>query len=183
MIIKRQRAIFALLLMAIIAIVGCGGETGESYINVPEGPKIIFRGGVGRITIRYTPPPDPVFRISNATEYIEFQLIKEKYGIPDKPLIVEYTVETAVISPVKIQRTNNPLFDDYIIRVLQGWLYTPYGRGPVRIAVDVAKKRIVADAGNIKLAEQDPGRPAPKIGSAREIVRQTGFTVVESSLY
>ena len=183
MIIKQWINALAFPLISIIVIVGCTGETGESYINLPETPKIIFRGGIGKITIRYTPPPDPIFRISNATEYIEFQTIKEQYGIPDKPLIIEYTVETAVISPIKIQRTNNPLFDDHIIRVLQSWLYTPYGRGPVRISVDVAKKRIVVDVSNIRLAEQEPGRPAPKMGNVREIVRQTGFTIVEGGLW
>jgi len=166
------------LIIPMMLIMGCSSGEGESYINLPEGPKIIFRGGIGKITIRYTPPPDPIFRISNATEYIEFQVIKEKFGIPDKPIIVEYTVETAVISPIIIQRTNNPQFNDYIIRVLQGWIYTPFGRGPMRISVDMAKKRIAVTANNIRLSEQEPGRPAPKLGTVREMVRQMGFTVV-----
>ena len=177
-----ETSVIAGFLLALLLFVGCGGSSGESYINLPEGPKILFRGGIGKITIRYTPPPDPIFRISNATEYIEFQTIKEKYGIPDKPLIVEYTVETSVISPIIIQRTNNPQFNDRIIRVLQGWVYTPYGRGPMRISVDMAKKRIVVDANEIRLSEQEPGRPAPKKGNVREMVRQTGFTVVSGDL-
>ncbi len=171
-----------ILLVSILVFVGCGTGTGESYINLPEGPKILFRGGIGKITIRYTPPPDPIFRISNATDYIEFQTLKEKYGIPDKPLIIEYTVETAVISPIIIQRTNNPQFNDRVIRVLQGWIYTPYGRGPMRISVDMAKKRIAVNASEIRLSEQEPGRPAPKLGNVREMVRQTGFTVVAGNM-
>ena len=172
------------LLFSVLVLVlsGCGGGAGESYINLPEGPKILFRGGIGKITIRYTPPPDPIFRISNATEYIEFKTAKEKYGIPDKPLIVEYTVEMSVISPIIIQRTNNPQFNDYVIRTILGWNYTPYGRGPMRISVDMAKKRIIVDADEIRLAEQEPGRPAPKKGNVRELVRQTGFTVVSGNL-
>ncbi len=179
----KKQILALLLLLVVISIIGCGGKSGESYINLPEGPKILFRGGIGKITIRYVPPPDPIFRISNAMEYIEFPFIKENYGIPDKPLIIDYTVENAVISPVIIQRTGNPQFNEYVLRVLQSWTYTRFGKGPMRISVDVAKKRISVDASNIKLAEQEPGRPAPKMGNVRELVKQTGFTVVAGSLY
>jgi len=146
----KKQILALLLLLVVISIIGCGGKSGESYINLPEGPKILFRGGIGKITIRYVPPPDPIFRISNAMEYIEFPFIKENYGIPDKPLIIDYT---------------------------------RFGKGPMRISVDVAKKRISVDASNIRLAEQEPGRPAPKMGNVRELVKQIGFTVVTGSLY
>jgi len=172
-----------LLLTAFISFIGCGGEYGESYITIPEGPKILFRGGIGKITIRYVPPPDPIFRISNATEYLEFKIIKDKYGIPDKPLIIEYTVETSVIAPIITQRTGNPQFNDYVQRCLQSWIYTRFGRGVVRISVDVAKKRIVVDVSNIRLSEQEPGRPEPKMGNVRELVKQMGFTIVDGNLY
>ncbi len=179
---KKQAYILLASIALAALVVGCARQE-ESYINLPEGPKILFRGGMGKITIRYTPPPDPIFRISNATEYIEFQYIKDNFGIPDKPIIVEYTVETSVISPIIVQRTNNPQFNDYIVRALQGWIYTRYGRGVMRISVDVAKKRIVVDPSGIKLAQQEPGRPAPRLGNVRELVRQTGFTVVAGSLF
>ena len=180
---RRNLIVAGMLVAFALALSGCGGESGESYINLPEGPKILFRGGIGKITIRYVPPPDPIFRISNAMEYIEFKYIKDNFGIPDKPLIVEYTVETAVISPIIIQRTSIPQFNDYVLRVLQTWTYTRYGKGPIRISIDVANKRIGVDISQIRLAEQEPGRPAPKLGNVREIVRQTGFTVVAASLY
>ncbi|MCD6594427.1 hypothetical protein DRQ29_05065 [bacterium] len=181
---RYKKLIFAFLLLAgIISIIGCGDKSGESYINLPEGPKILFRGGIGKITIRYVPPPDPIFRISNAMEYVEFPYIKDNYGIPDKPLIIDYTVENSVIAPVVIQRTSIPQFNDYILRILQSWTYTRFGKGPMRISVDVAKKRISVDVSNIRLAEQEPGRPMPKMGNMRELVKQMGFTVVTGNLY
>ncbi|RKZ35004.1 hypothetical protein DRQ33_00920 [bacterium] len=181
---KHRKIIIGIFISAIIlCMIGCEGKAGESYINLPEGPKILFRGGIGKITIRYVPPPDPIFRISNAMEYIEFDYIKDNYGIPDKPLIVEYTVETAVIAPIIIQRTSNPQFNDYIMRCLQSWTYTRFGKGPIRIMVDVAKKRIAVDPANVRLAEQEPGRPPPKMGTVRELVKQMGFIVVGGNLY
>ncbi len=172
-----------IIILLSIVMLGCASKGGESYINLPEGPKIIFRGGLGKITLRYTPPPDPIFRIANATDYVEFDIVKESYGIPDKPLIVEYIVDSAVISPSILQRTGSPRFNDYIIRVLQSWIYTRYGYGPIRIKVDVAKKRIEVDLSQIRLIEAEPGKPDPKLGSVRDIVRQTGFTVVRAEMY
>ncbi len=181
----KTKSIKIALLLALLSllVLGCGGGGGESYINLPEGPKIIFRGGLGKITIRYTPPPPPIFRIANATDYIEFNYIKENYGIPDKPIIVEYTVEVSVISPTIIQRTSLPQFNDYIVRVIQGWTYTRFGKGAMRIKVDVAKKRIEVDPGRIVLVEAEAGKEVPRLGNVREMVRQVGFTVVKGTLF
>lgn len=179
------RAINILLILLSLSVLICGCETttGESYINLPEGPKILFRGGFGKITIRYTPPPDPIFQIANATEYIEFEYIKKNFGVPDKPFLVEYTVESSVSSFSPIEKTSDPNFNDYIGRVVRSWIYTRYGVGPMRIKIDVPKKRITVDDSQIRLAEQEPGRPAPRKGNVRDMVRQTGFTVVSGSLY
>lgn len=162
---------------------GCERASGDSYINLPEGPKILFRGGFGKITIRYTPPPDPIFQIANATEYIEFEYVKQNFGVPDKPFLVEYTVESSVSSLSPIEKTSDPNFNDYICRAIRSWIYTRYGIGPMRIKVDVPKRRITVDDSQIRLAEQEPGRPVPRKGNVRDMVRQTGFTVVAGSLY
>jgi len=180
-----MRKLTTLLLLALVAtvFVSCDIEGGESYVTLPEAPKVIFRGGIGKITIRYVPPPDPIFRISNAMDYIEFKTIKDSYGVPDKPLIIEYTVETSVLYPNIRQRTESPQFNDYALRVVQSWKYTRFGTGSMKVAIDVAKKKITVDASQIRLVDQEPGRPAPKIGNVRELVRQNGFTVVAGTIY
>jgi len=171
------------LLFVLLLLGGCGGRaSGESYFNLPEGPKLLFRGGYGKITIKYTPPPDPIFRIANATQYIEFSTIKDNYGIPDKPIIVDYSVETSVMNPDIAQKTGNPGFDNYVMKSIQSWVYTRYGIGRVRLMVDVAKKKITVDKSGIVLIEAEKGRPAPKFGNPRDMVRAIGFTVVEGRL-
>jgi len=174
-----------LALFFILSFTGCKVLTqgGDSYFNLPEGPKIIFRGGYGKITIKYTPPPDPIFKIANATQYIEFDQIKESYGIPDKPMIVEYLVETSVMGISPVQKTANPLFNDYIVKCISSWVYTRFGKGAVRIQIDVAKKKITVDTQGVQLLEAEKGRPTPVIGNARDLVRSSGFTIVYGRIY
>jgi hypothetical protein len=183
--VRNRTLIPSLILVSFLIILGftgCKGQSGESYFNLPEGPKIIFRGGFGKITIKYTPPPDPIFKVANATSYIEFDVIKDQFGIPDKPIVVEYLVETSVMSIYPSTATANPRFNDYITKCVQSWVYTRFGKGQMRVMVDVAKKKIVVDTDGIMLLEAEKGRPKPVRGSPRDLVRATGFTIVDGDL-
>ena len=168
--------------LMIIVFSGCQKETGDSYFNLPEGPKIIFKGGYGKITIRYTPPPDPVFKVATTPSYIEFDEIKEQYGIPDKPILVKFLVDVSVTGLTVATPTANSRFNDYVQKVAQDWTYTRFGRGQMKMKVDVAKKRITVDASEIGLIEPEKGRPVPIVGNPRDLVKATGFTIIAGKL-
>ena len=175
---KYRFLVIILLFITGLVLISCDSvEEGESYLNLPTGPKVMFRGGFGKITIRYFPPPPPVFKVAQATQYLEFKEIKNRYGIPDKPLIVEYLVQTSVMSAIVTQRTANSQFNDYAIKTIQSWMYTRFGKGALRVKIDVAKRKIWVDASDIGLIEPEPGKPQPSVASGRQLVKCTGFTV------
>jgi hypothetical protein len=181
---KRERVLILLLLLAILAF-SCGNKVGETVINVPnpiEDKDKIFRGGYGLVEIVYTPPPPPIFELNNYVEALDFEKIRKEYGIPDKPVIVEYTVDLTVMAPVIQAKSGNSRFDNYVLDVVKNWGYTRYGRGVLKIAIDVPKRKVIVDGSGIRKAEPEPGRPEPTIAPARNLVKAFGFNIVEGRL-
>ncbi|MBN2542409.1 hypothetical protein JXI42_06040 [bacterium] len=178
---KKYIAIIFLHILLAGVVISCFEESGDSYVNLPEGPKTIFRGGYGKVVIRYFPPPPPIFKVAQASYLIDFDEIKKNYGIPDKPLIVQFLVQTSVMSPIVSQKTANAPFNSYIISVVQSWIYTRYGTGSLKMKIDVAKKKIWVDPTGIKLIEAEPGKPRPSKAPGRQMIAANGFTIIEGS--
>ncbi len=120
--------------------------------------------------------------MATSPSYIEFEEIKNQYGIPDKPIVVKYLVDVSVTGLTVSTPTANSRFNDYVQKMAQDWTYTRFGRGQMKVMVDVAKKRITVDASEVGLVEPEKGRPAPVVGNPRDLVKSTGFTVIEGKL-
>ncbi|MBN1756248.1 hypothetical protein JW877_08565 [bacterium] len=179
----RNHRIIQLVFLGLILVsffsLSCTDESGESYINMPEGPKTVFRGGYGKVVIRYFPPPPPIFKVAQASQYLDFDVIRKDYGIPDKPIVIQYLIQTSVMSPIISQKTANAPFNNYVVSVVQSWIYTRYGTGSLKIKIDVAKKKMWVDADGIKLIDPEPGKPRPTVAPGRQLVASTGFTIYE----
>lgn len=169
----------AILLFAVIAIAmssGCkGGIEGESSFETEDGPKIIFRGGYGNIVIKYQPPPEPIFMIGNATRYLDFNELQQKYGVVEQPLIVSYTVKTSVMSTMVESNTLDPSFDNEVLAIIKSWTYTRWGFGRVRIKVEMARSRITVDMSGANLADRVPNMSMPRFGEPKDMVAAYGF--------
>jgi len=173
------------ILSVLIVLSSCVGKYGETIIELPkpiEDKDKIFRGGYGLITIRYTPPPPPVFELNNYSESIEFNKIRTEFGIPDKATIVDFMVDLTVYNPMVTQKSGNAKFDSYVVNAIRTWGYTRYGRGVIKIKIDTPKRKVIVAPRNIKLAESEPGKPPPYVGKVRELVKIFGFTIVEGNL-
>ncbi|OQX89497.1 MAG: hypothetical protein B6D65_02885 [candidate division Zixibacteria bacterium 4484_93] len=179
-----MRDILPICLILILLLVSCGG-TGETIIDLPpeiEDKDLLLKPGYGLITIRYVPPPPPVFAVVNYSEAIDFDKIQRDIGIPDKPCIVEYLVDVAVMSAYISQRSGNAKFDTYVLNAIRTWGYDNCGRGLMRVKIDVPKRKATVDASSIKLNPQEPGRPEPTIGSTRSLVKINGFSIVAGTI-
>jgi len=175
-----KRIISIVLLTAIVMIIsGCSsGTQGESYFDVPDGPKIIFRGGYGNIVIKYQPPPEPIFKVGNATMYLDFERLRSKYGIVEQPLIVTYNVKTSVRGASFETNTLNPAFDNEIMAIVKSWTYTKWGFGQLKVKVEMARSRITVDMSNCSLADPVANRGMPKFGDPKDMVAAYGFSKV-----
>lgn len=163
----------------------CAKKTGETIINVPnpiEDKDKIFRGGYGLVEIVYTPPPPPIFILNNYAEALDFDKIKKEFGIPDKPVVVEFAIDLTVMSPIIMAKSGNSRFDNYVVDVVKGWGYTRYGRGLLKMSVDLPKRKVIVDPSGIRLIEPEPGKPAPSIAPVRNLVKVFGFNIVEGKL-
>ena len=181
----RFARVIVLFPFLIILLSSCVGQRGETIIDLPkpiEDKDKIFRGGYGLITIRYTPPPPPVFELNNYSEGIEFDKIRAEIGIPDKAVIIDFTIDLTVYNPHVAQRSGNSKFDAYVMNAVRTWGYTRYGMGTMKLKIDAPKRRVVVDPSGIKLIESEPGKPAPYIGKARKLVKIFGFNIVEGRL-
>ncbi|MCD6501594.1 hypothetical protein J7L01_03250 [bacterium] len=162
---------------AIMLFPGChAGVEGESHFEPPDGPKIIFRGGYGNIVIKYQPPPEPIFHIGNATRYIDFTELQQKYGVVEQPLIISYNVKTSVMSTTVDQNTLDPAFDNEIIAIIKSWTYTRWGFGRMKIKIEMARNRITVDMSGAKLADRVPNMSMPRFGEAKTMVAAYGFS-------
>ncbi|MFP4458752.1 MAG: hypothetical protein ACLFSQ_04080 [Candidatus Zixiibacteriota bacterium] len=172
------------LVIAFIAInfFGCEGQAGDSYFNLPPAPKEIFRGGYGRITIKYKPPPEPIFRVQSATQYIDLKDITEKYGVPDKPFVISLQIKGTVLSSRIIDETSKLQFNKYVEKTCKGWMYTQWGTGNLRVEVNVRTETITVDPSDIMLKDAGPDRAQTKVGNPYDLVRTAGFTVVEGKI-
>ncbi len=186
MIRATRLSVKALAFLSILSLLSsCVGRYGETIIDIPkpiEDKDKLFRGGYGVITIRYTPPPPPVFELNNYSDAMEFNKIRTEFGIPDKPVIVDFMVDLTVYNPMLAQKSGNARFDSYVVNAIRTWGYTRYGRGMMKVKIDVPKRRVVVDASGIRLAESEPGKPAPYIGKPRDLVKIFGFNIVEGKL-
>ncbi len=183
--IRRTFTTLIPVILVISFIASCGGKYGETIIDLPrpiEDEDKIFRGGYGLITIRYTPPPPPVFELNKYSEAIEFEKVRMEVGIPDKAVILDFAVDLTVYNPIVTQRSGNARFDTYIVNAVRTWGYTRYGRGILKIKVDAPKRKVIVDPSRIRLMESEPGKPAPYIGKPRELVKVYGFNIVEGRL-
>ena len=117
---KKILSILPGLALVILPLVlsGCAsGPTGESYFDIPDGPKIIFRGGYGEIVIKYQPPPEPIFKVGNATMFIDFEALRQKYGIVEQPLAISYNVKTSIrFAPAFLKTFAHSLTVDPVVK-------------------------------------------------------------------
>lgn len=165
-----------LILPLIISSTGCKtGAEGESFIETAEGPKIIFRGGYGNIVIKYQPPPEPIFKVGNATQYIDFNQLQQKYGVVEQPLVVSFNVKSSVIGVTIESNTLDPAFDNEVIAIIKSWTYTRWGFGRVKVKVEMARSRISVDLTGASLADRVPNQSMPRFGEARDMVAAYGF--------
>lgn len=178
---RLNKAIVVLFLFAIFFI-GCDADSGSSFFNLPEQPQEIFRAGYGKITIRYEPPPDPIFRVQAATQYIDLRDITASYRIPDRPLILELQVDMTVRNISVIAGTEYADLDRYIARICEGWTYTTWGRGYLRMSVNIRAEEIVVDASSIILETAPPDRAPTRVGNPQEMIRASNFRVVRGDI-
>jgi len=175
-------SLVGILIIAIALIVASSAcqrrVEGESYFQTEDGPKIIFRGGYGNIVIRYQPPPEPIFKVGNATRYLDFNELYEKYGVIDQPLVISYQVRTSVMSTTIDRNTLSPTFDQEVDAIIRSWTYTRWGGGRLRVRVEMARSRITVDLRNTSLADRVPNMKMPDYGEAKDMVAAHGFTVV-----
>jgi len=171
-------------IIGLILISSCDtGTSGESFVDIPDGPKQIFRGGYGNIVIKYQPPPEPIFKVDNATRYLDFNQLQQKYGIIEQPLVVAYNVKSSVVSVSIESNTLEPAFDSEVIAVIKSWIYSRWGFGRMKIKVEMARSRITVDRRGIDLAEPVPGQSVPTFGESKEMVASYGFNkVIEGNL-
>ncbi|RKZ31597.1 hypothetical protein DRQ36_01500 [bacterium] len=173
-----------LVLMALIAAIalfspGCeAGTEGESTFECPDGPKIIFRGGYGNIVIKYQPPPEPIFKVGNATQYLDFNNLQLKYGIIEQPLIISYNVKSSVIGASVESNTLDPAFDNEVLAIIKSWTYTRWGFGRLWVKVEMARSRITVDMSGANLADRVPNQSMPRFGEPKEMVAAYGFNKV-----
>ena len=159
------------------------GATGESFVDIPDGPKQIFRGGYGNIVIKYQPPPEPIFKVDNATRYLDFNQLQQKFGIVEQPLVVAYNVKSSVISASIESNTLEPGFDSEVLAVIKSWIYSRWGFGRMKIKVEMSRSRITVDRRGISLADAVPGQSIPTFGELKEMVASYGFNkVIEGNL-
>ncbi len=180
---KNKRARYVILF--VFLLFSCAKKSGETIINVPnpiEDKDKIFRGGYGLVEIVYTPPPPPIFQLNNYAEAIDFDKLKREFGIPDKPVVIEFSVDLTVMSPIIQAKSGNSRFDNHIIDIVKTWGYTRYGRGVIKMSIDMPKRKAIVDPSNIRLAEPEPGKPAPSIAPTRNLVKVFGFNIVEGRL-
>ncbi len=173
-----KRILKLMMLILPFILFGCGETTGEPYVILPEAPLRMFRGGAGRIRIRYTPPPDPIFRIARGTTAKPINLKEIPPGqIPEVPftVIVSITPEGYVNEVARIEPTDKPIFDKMCIDAIRSWKYERYGSGQLKIQIIAHNELIRVNASGIQLVPPIPGRPDPKIGSPPELVLQVGF--------
>ncbi|GEM_PF-1437478 len=172
-------ALFSALLFALSMSFGCkSGLEGESSFDSEDGPKIIFRGGYGNIVIKYQPPPEPIFMIGNATRYLDFNELQQKYGVVEQPLIISYTVKTSVMSTTVESNTLDPAFDNEILAIIKSWTYTRWGFGRMRIKVEMARSRITVDMSGANLADRVPNMSMPRFGESKDMVAAYGFSKI-----
>jgi len=171
--------IITLLSGFLLSISGCKtGVEGESYFEPPDGPKIIFRGGYGNIVIKYQPPPEPIFKVGNATRYIDFNQLQQKFGIIEQPLVITYHVKSSVMGASIEKNTLDPAFDNEIIAIIKSWTYTRWGFGRMKVKVEMARSRITVDMSGANLADRVPNMSIPKFGEAKDLVAAYGFSKV-----
>ncbi len=180
-----RRSIIVVILSSLILLPflfsssGCKtGAEGESFFETSDGPKIIFRGGYGNIVIKYQPPPEPIFKVGNATQYIDFNKLQQKYGVVEQPLIVSYNVKSSVIGASIESNTLDPSFDNEIIAIIKSWTYTRWGFGRVKVKVEMARSRITVDLTGANLADRVPNQSMPRFGEAKDMVAAYGFNKV-----
>jgi hypothetical protein len=176
-----KRLIPILALFSLI-MTGCkeSDNSGETRFFYKDGPQQKFQASA-KIVLRYTPPPDPIFRISKATIYLDFDEIKSQIGgIPERPFVAEFQVELGVSNIITKQGTNIPKYDAFCKKAINSWIYTPFGVGTMRISVDMAGKRIIIDPTDVR-KKSEFGREG-KMGNPRELVRQMGFEVVQAKI-
>jgi hypothetical protein len=168
--------ILSVTILAIFLMSGCAKRAeGESHFESPDGPKIIFRGGYGNIVIKYQPPPEPIFHIGNATRYVDFNELQQKFGVVEQPLVIAYMVKTSVMSATVESNTLNPAFDNELLAIIKTWTYTRWGFGRMKIKVEMAKSRITVDMSNANLADRVPNMSMPRFGEAKDMVAAYGF--------
>jgi len=169
----------SVVLLTLIVISGCRtGIEGESFFETPDGPKIIFRGGYGNIVIKYQPPPEPIFKVGNATQYVDFNKLQQKFGIVEQPLIISFNVKSSVIGATVESNTLDPNFDSEIIAIVKSWTYTRWGFGRMKVKVEMARSRITVDLGGANLADRVPNQSMPRFGEAKEMVAAYGFNKI-----
>lgn len=168
-----------ILLPLLLSSTGCKtGAEGESYFETADGPKIIFRGGYGNIVIKYQPPPEPIFKVGNATQYIDFNKLQQKFGVVEQPLIISYNVKSSVIGATIESNTLDPSFDNEVMAIIKSWTYTRWGFGRVKVKVEMSRSRITVDLTGANLADRVPNRSMPRFGEAKEMVAAYGFNKV-----
>lgn len=173
---KTGLVLLAILIVSVLLISGCGmGSAGESYFDPPDGPKMIFRGGYGNIVIKYQPPPEPIFKIGFASAYLDYDMLYQKYGVVEQPLVITYVVKTSVSGADVRVNTLNPAFDAEVLSIIKSWTYTKWGFGRLKIKIEMAKSRITIDYTDALLAEGVPNQSLPRFGEPKDMVAAYGF--------
>lgn len=139
---------------------------------------MIFRGGYGNIVIKYQPPPEPIFKVGNATAYLDFNQLQQKYGIVEQPLVISYNVKSSVMSASVEKNTLDPAFDNEVLAIIKSWTYTRWGFGRLKIKVEMARGRVTVDRSFANLADRVPNMSMPKFGDAKDLVAAYGFSKV-----
>jgi len=171
--------VFSLIILPLVFSAGCKkGAEGESFFETPDGPKIIFRGGYGNIVIKYQPPPEPIFKVGNATQYIDFSKLQQKYGVVEQPLVISYNVKSSVIGATIESNTLDPNFDNEVIAIMKSWTYTRWGFGRMKVKVEMARSRVTVDLSGANLADRVANQSMPRFGEAKELVAAYGFNKV-----
>jgi hypothetical protein len=181
--VRLHLLLIAASLIAALLLSSCSsGTAGVSGWSTKDDPKNVFRSGYGSITIKYQPPPEPIFKIGNATSYLDFDQLFKKYSVIEEPLVITYMVKTSVTAADITFPSSSPAFNNEIKGIVKSWTYTKWGQGKIKLKIEVGARKITVDMTGLSTTEAQSTTSMPKIGSAKEVIASVGWDVVQGSV-